>query len=80
MSGDDWEAEVRGLGYMILTIAARYQAARGDEKPTRRSRKAWRLGGDDELLWSAVMQAKAYVDGPLADRLSPLSPEPGSAP
>lgn len=53
---DLWLQEVRGLGYMILTIAQRYDEA--DE-----------LGGDSELLESAITQAAAYVNGPLRDRL-----------
>lgn len=76
----DWEAECRGLGYMILTIANRYEAARTAKRPTWWSRRKWRLGGDDELLWSAVTQAKAWVDGPLRERLGPIhSQHPGTS-
>lgn len=68
---DDWEAECRGLGYMILRIAKQYEAARGQKRPTFWNRRRWRLGGDDELLWSAVQRGWSYVDGPLRDKLGP---------
>ena len=57
MSDHDWEAEVRGLGYMILTIAQRYEESK-------------EVGGDSELLMSSIMQAKEYVNGPLREKLS----------
>jgi hypothetical protein len=55
----DWEAECRGLGYMILTIANRYEQAREL--------------GDNELLSSAIRLAKDYCDGPLRAVLGPQS-------
>lgn len=54
----DWEAECRGLGYMILTIANRYEQAR-------------ELGGDSELLGSSIRTAADYCAGPLREALGP---------
>jgi hypothetical protein len=58
MPEHDWQAECRGLGYMILTIAKHY------DSPDRQQ-----LGGDSEFLASAIGSARRYVDGPLRNLL-----------
>ena len=63
-----WRDECRGLGHMILSIEARYRAAKD-------------TGGDDELLMSSIEKAAAYVDGPLRAKVdygvaAALSEEP----
>jgi hypothetical protein len=50
----DWRAEALGLAWMILNIDRNYQQA------------VQHLGGNSELLQSAVHQAASYVTGPLA--------------
>lgn len=56
MSARDWKAEARGLAYMIRQIERNYRQAKS-------------LGGDSELLARSVLQAAAYVNGPLRDSL-----------
>ncbi len=61
---DDWRAEAGGLAYMIRTIHDRYVEAKRD------------MGGDSELLASAIVNANRYVRGPLAERYAAGAPEP----
>jgi hypothetical protein len=49
----DWKAECRGLGWRILDIKEQYMEAHAH------------LGGNSEILASAVIQSAKYVDGPL---------------
>lgn len=61
------DAEVRGLGAMILTTRHRYLQAREA------------LGGDSELLWSSIQGAARYVDGPLREKLGVRVDSPNGA-
>jgi hypothetical protein len=62
----DWEAEARGLAYMILTISSDYRALNvGDDGELLAVRKR-DLGGDSELLRSAVISAEGWVTGTLS--------------
>jgi hypothetical protein len=52
----DWRAEASGLAWMIGNIATLYRQAKSG------------LGGDSELLASAIHNAERYVDGPMLER------------
>lgn len=59
----EWRAEASGLAYMICQIADRY-------------RQAKHLGGDSELLASAIFQSEQYVNGPMLERFTDPAGDP----